>query len=64
MSDDLIDGYVKSGLVSSRTKSLRRCDSCRELCHHEDLNTVDVEKYGEHTTIEVCDGCKLGGEAP
>ncbi len=64
MSDDLIDGYVKSGLVSSGLRNLRRCDSCRELYHHEDLNTVDVEKYGEHTTIEVCDGCKHGSESP
>lgn len=36
---------------------LVRCDSCDEIFHPDDLNTVDVEEYGKHNTIEVCDGC-------
>ena len=31
------------------------------MFHPIDLSTVDVTQWGEHATIEVCDGCK-GGE--
>ena len=36
---------------------LVRCCGCDELFHPDDLNTVDVENYGLHETIEVCDAC-------
>ena len=28
----------------------------------DDLNTVDVDKYGEHSTLDVCDDCKTDPE--
>ena len=37
---------------------LVRCDCCGAMFNPDDLNTVDVDKYGEHSTIEVCDNCK------
>lgn len=58
MSDDLIDHYKKSGLVPENpTRYFRRCDRCEERFDADDLNTIDVEKHGYHTTLEICDDC-------
>ena len=54
---DLIGQYQKSGLISDPTRYFRPCYGCGEQFHPDDLNTLDVESYGEHDTIEVCDEC-------
>ena len=55
----LVDSYIKSGLVpDDPTKYFETCDACGESFHPDDLNTVDIEDYGKHYTIAVCDGCK------
>tara|TARA_R110000824_G_scaffold305230_1_gene493087 strand:+ start:799 stop:999 length:201 start_codon:yes stop_codon:yes gene_type:complete len=58
--NDLIDQYQKSGLISDPMKSFRPCDCCGEPTHPDDIHTVDVDRFGEHDTIEVCDFCKYG----
>lgn len=57
MSDDLIDHYTKSGLISDPTRNFRPCDGCGRRFHPDDLMTRDVENYGEHETIELCERC-------
>lgn len=57
MSDDLIDHYTKSGLISDPTRNFRPCDGCGRRCHPDDLMTRDVENYGRHETIELCERC-------
>lgn len=57
MSDDLIDHYTKSGLISDPTRNFRPCDGCGRRCHPDDLMTRDVENYGGHETIELCERC-------
>lgn len=36
---------------------LRPCDGCGSRCHPDDLMTRDVENYGGHETIELCERC-------
>jgi hypothetical protein len=38
----------------------RPCYGCSELFHPDDMHTIDITKYGEHDTAEICDGCKEG----
>jgi hypothetical protein len=57
MSDDLIDHYAKSGLISDPTRNFRPCHGCGKRCHTDDLMTRDVENYGCHETIELCERC-------
>jgi hypothetical protein len=55
---DLIDHYTRSGLISDPTRHFRPCYGCGERFHPDDMHTIDIEKYGEHDTAEICDGCK------
>ena len=57
---DLIDHYTRSGLISHPTRNFRPCYGCGERYHPDDMHTIDIEKYGEHDTAEICDGCKEG----
>ena len=57
MSADLIDRYAKSGLISDPTRNFRPCDGCGRRCHPDDFMTRDVENYGRHETIELCERC-------
>lgn len=48
----------KLDLVSNHpNRNFRQCYSCDRRFHLNDLNTVDVEEYGRHNTLEVCDNC-------
>ena len=40
------------------TRHFRPCYGCGERFHPDDMRTIDIEKYGEHDTAEICDGCK------
>jgi len=55
---DLIDQYRRSGLVSDPTRNFRPCYRCGKRCHPDDMHAIDIDKYGEHDTAEVCDRCK------
>lgn len=57
---DLIDHYIRSGLISDPTRHFRPCYGCGERSHPDDMHTIDIEEYGEHNTAEICDGCKEG----
>lgn len=43
--------------LKTPTRHFRRCDSCDSRFHPDDLNTVNVEEYGQHNTLEICDDC-------
>lgn len=34
-----------------------RCDSCGKIEPLNDMNTIDIDECGEHTTKEICDEC-------
>jgi hypothetical protein len=61
---DLIDKYQQAGLISDPRRFFRPCECCGEMFHPDDLNTVDVDRCGEHWTIDVCDECKDGNTVP
>jgi hypothetical protein len=44
--------------ISDPTRHFRPCYGCGERFHPDDMHTIDIEKYGEHDTAEICDGCK------
>jgi hydrogenase maturation factor HypF (carbamoyltransferase family) len=55
MSDDLIDHYTKSGLVSDDfTRGFAPCHDCGERFDPVDLFPLDEQ----NVTINVCEGCK------
>jgi hypothetical protein len=54
---DLIDEYARKGLISDPTRNFRCCECCGKRVHPDDLNDVDTEEHGDHTTLEICDGC-------
>ncbi len=59
MTNDLIDGYIRSGLVSDNpTRNFRKCDGCGDRYHQDELRTVNVDFDGAHWTLELCDQCK------
>jgi hypothetical protein len=33
------------------------CYGCGKQLHPDDMNTIDVDRYGEHYTEDVCDEC-------
>lgn len=57
MSNDLIDQYTKSGLISDPTRDFRKCDMCGRKFHPDDLMTRDKGSYENHRTIELCEDC-------
>jgi len=59
---DLIDDYSRKGLISDPTRRFRHCDGCQMKFNPDDLHTRDVDRYGEHHTLELCDECNTQDE--
>ena len=60
---DLIDGYIRSGLISDPMKCFRRCECCSQKFHPGDLIEVDeLNSAGEHETFEICGDCQNKSE--